>query len=1639
MTRYELQALTLVPTQIISAATCKPIISIVQDTLVGAYLLTSKVNTIDRKLFNNMMMKNVIFNMAKYALKDAKTYNGHQAYSTILPDFSFQDMNVEIINGIFQKGILNKKLLGGTAGGLIQNIYNIYGDKEAQRFLDATQSVITRWLEIQSFSIGYGDCSATKKIQSNIDNLIDTTIDEANALTKKAQLGLYNPKIDESLLSASMEMDMTNILANIGIKIEKILQDDVSNENRFKVAVESGSKGSYVNLRQVMGSVGQQIVWSSRINNGFTERTLPHFFKTDYGPMAKGYIKNSFFRGMTPTEFFFHMMAGRTGTIDTAIKTASTGYISRRLMKAMEDIKVEYDYTVRNSFGNIVQFIYGEDSFDPVKLELNILKIIQYSDIDMKQEFQFDEIQDKKYWQKLILPTVVEEFMKEKDYVEKLNAEFKALSEIRNDLRYKYMKNLDVITNNVCYLPINFYRLLPIIKNKFEITDVNIPNLSPTYIIAEVEKLIMKCRRYVTQEIGLPYLEIMIRMYLSSKQILTVFRLNKVAFDFLTMTIHNKVLSAFAQYGEMVGAIAAQSIGEPSTQLTLNSVDWETRVLIKEKMIDGTVKMHDVQIGQFIDNIIDNSPKDIEGLIENHPNDTVLRWTKDTNNYEIMSCDEDGRIMWDNIDAVTRHPVINEDGSDTLVKITTHNGRIVTATKGISFLTRVDNKIVPTRGDSLKIGDRLPVSMNFPISKEESLKYLDMTRYFPKTEFIYGSELKKAFECSDKERFWYKKNVNKVFTLPYSRGDAIIDVKNGGCNKVYLDGCIYPGKASGSVTSIIPEKFPLDELFGFFFGAYLAEGCCTKTFICISNNNETFRNKIYKFLDKYKIGHHTVVCKDKIKVGWTSTDIKVHSTMMAKLMSESSGNSSADKFVPDFAYHADIEFVRGLLSGYFSGDGSVSAKLTSIDATSVSENLIDGIMVLLSRFGIFSKKSVPKKVLTNNRGSKNILQAYVVTIMRDNMIKFAEEIPLEIPMKQERLNKIIEKYHGQSIHSRFDIIPGIKTSQINGEMKRSEIEELLENDKIVELNDKQILMETIASPMYYDKIVKIEEVKPSKKWVYDFTTRYTRNFSLRSSVKLHDTFHQAGNKANVTEGVPRLSEIISVSKDILKPIMNIYLKDDYSESMEKANTLASQIEYTKIGDLVVETDILYEAQKVSSIDEDIEFIKTYYEFNEMFDLDIKDVENLSNWVLRIIFDKELMMNKDITMSEVQTAIIQNVTAEDSVQCIFSDDNSGDLVMRIRIRNNLENDNYMIFLDEFEKSVRNITLRGVPGIQKIFPAEANQVKYNPDSTYTNKKVWKLISEGSNLIDIMKNDFVDNTITDTNNISEILEILGLEAARNAIIQETNAVFNSVKINYRHIALLADCMCYRGTIMKIHRFGINRSTEYGPISKMTFEEVNDVLISASLFSSKDSMKGTSANIMMGQMVKAGTNAFNLLLDEELLTNTVIKDDTPDDNEDVTLDVNQVENDIEQMYEGYDEDLAVQDGDFEFGYHLDDTEEYDLGDQPHVIPSLSKESLSVAEKLVNEIPTKTKKIKVINTQVDDDDIVTDVEPYEETDELVVEPEKTTETDVKKPIVALKSALKKIKVVKKNKDKDVDETPKSKQSKKKTVKIVDE
>ena len=137
-----------------------------------------------------------------------------------------------------------------------------------------------------------------------------------------------------------------------------------------------------------MVCVGQQNVEGKRIPYGFNRRTLPHFTKDDYGPESRGFVKNSYLTGLTPDEFFFHAMGGREGLIDTAVKTSETGYIQRRLIKALEDIMVRYDSTVRDCSGNIIQFLYGEDGMDGQMVETYVTNFIELKDSDLERDFR---------------------------------------------------------------------------------------------------------------------------------------------------------------------------------------------------------------------------------------------------------------------------------------------------------------------------------------------------------------------------------------------------------------------------------------------------------------------------------------------------------------------------------------------------------------------------------------------------------------------------------------------------------------------------------------------------------------------------------------------------------------------------------------------------------------------------------------------------------------------------------------------------------------------------------------------------------------------------------------------------------------------------------------------------------------------------------------------------------------------------------------------------------------------------------------------------------------------------------------------------------------------------------------------------
>src|SRR6478735_11983222 len=225
-----------------------------------------------------------------------------------------------------------------------------------------------RQLTNRGFSIGVGDVFPTESLNKEKEKLVAVAYKQCDDLIETFKAGKLE-KAAGCNQEQTLENSMSGILSKVRQQAGSYCVDTLSRNNAPLIMAKSGSKGSDINVAQMVALVGQQIIGGSRVADGFQDRTLPHFHKNARQPPSKGFVKNSFYTGLFPTEFIFHAMSGREGLVDTAVKTAETGYMSRRLMKSLEDLSTQYDDTVRTSGGGIVQFQFGADKLDPVDME----------------------------------------------------------------------------------------------------------------------------------------------------------------------------------------------------------------------------------------------------------------------------------------------------------------------------------------------------------------------------------------------------------------------------------------------------------------------------------------------------------------------------------------------------------------------------------------------------------------------------------------------------------------------------------------------------------------------------------------------------------------------------------------------------------------------------------------------------------------------------------------------------------------------------------------------------------------------------------------------------------------------------------------------------------------------------------------------------------------------------------------------------------------------------------------------------------------------------------------------------------------------------------------------------------------------
>ncbi|KAH6634233.1 DNA-directed RNA polymerase II largest subunit [Chaetomium sp. MPI-SDFR-AT-0129] len=591
-TRAEVKELCMVPLNIVSPQRNGPLMGIVQDTLAGVYKLCRRDVFLTKEEVMNTMLwvpdwDGIIPLPAIF--KPRPRWTGKQIISMIIPkiinihmnseqpdrDHPFKDDGLLIQQGELVFGLLLKKSVGASGGGIVHLCYNELGPQGAMDFLNGCQRVVNYWLLHNGHSIGIGDTIPDTTTIEMVQKHINDEKEEVRRLTQQATDNELE-RLPGMSIRETFENKVSTALNKARDKAGTSTEKSLKDLNNAATMARSGSKGSSINISQMTALVGQQIVEGKRIPFGFKYRTLPHFTKDDYSPEARGFVENSYLRGLTPSEFFFHAMAGREGLIDTAVKTAETGYIQRRLVKALEDAEARYDGTVRNSLGDIIQFVYGEDGLDGMAIERQRVDHMNIATNSFDKRFRLDvmdetasstALESLEYGREMASDPAVQELL-DQEY-DQLVADRKLVREIQ---RRK-------LAEDNMQLPLNIARIIETAKKLFKVDDSHRSDLTPSDVVPAVQALldrmvIVRGQDSISKEADYNstiLFKIQLRSRLAYKRLAVEQKLTKLAFEHVLGELENRWSRSMVAPGEMVGVLAAQSIGEPATQMTLNT------------------------------------------------------------------------------------------------------------------------------------------------------------------------------------------------------------------------------------------------------------------------------------------------------------------------------------------------------------------------------------------------------------------------------------------------------------------------------------------------------------------------------------------------------------------------------------------------------------------------------------------------------------------------------------------------------------------------------------------------------------------------------------------------------------------------------------------------------------------------------------------------------------------------------------------------------------------------------------------------------------------------------------------------------------------------------------------------------------
>jgi len=1438
----ELRHLAAIPYQIISPSGNAPIIGIYQDSLLGSYRFTRpNISFTPREAMNLLMMYPKV-DVA--ALREAgNKITNFDILSQILSPITLKyktslfdddkdqmkDSNnvMEIRNGKYIRGQMEKSTLGSTTKGIIHRICNDFGNMQASSFIDDLQNIITEYMKTSSFSVGISDLIADRKTQDEIIKIIVKQKQEVQSLIEKLHLGTFE---NNSALTnmAQFEQNVNNILNEATNQAGSKGRKSLAKTNRFVMIVNSGSKGTPINISQMISCLGQQNVDGKRIPYGFDSRTLPHFNKFDDSPQARGFIENSYISGLTAPELFFHAMGGRIGLIDTACKSVTwetpVVILENDIPKYIE-IGKWIDTLLESTPEKVKHFT--ERQMELLDIDNNVYipttdenGVVTWGEITaITRHDPGDALYEiKTHGGRSVIVTESKSLLI-------WNPKTKTLDETSTpDIK---IGDCVPVTGELCKPPtvLNYISLVDYLpKSDFVYgTDFN--------IATKMMKTAMENR-------------------------------NKIPADWWNQNNNTNFTLPYSKKSSLQRASVRSN-----TEYIKDGYVYPYHAVRKDAYISEKFELNE-ENGIFLGLY----------LAEGHSHNCHITITNNNDNIRSFV-----KSWFDkqNITYVEKSKINKIGGLSTTI---TGNSSVLS-----KFLLKLvghkaENKFVPSEAfvapDSFIIGllngyysGDGSISKNSIEVGSASQRLIEGISMLCSRLGIFGRVSKVQMKRNNLQT----KNIKPTYRLSISAHWAykfadqisfIEDAKNKKLktkkwnNKKHMNFDTYNNIVLDKITEInilSVEKYP--KVYDLTIPSTLNFGLANGLQVRDTSQTGYIQRRLIKGLEDLKVEYDMTVRNNKRRiVQFSYGDDHFDSTKVENQSIPLTGMTSEDIYL----YYDIIgtnDQHNDLLDVYSKGT-ITRIKRQRVETQQKCKKYIEKMLEARKNIVevVFKNKSenavkMPvafQNIIANIQGQLNLNSNSIVDIT-----------PLEaFELFEEYFNKLTELQYCQptelfKILYYFYLTP--KDLLVNKRFHRKALVMLLET---IVLKYKQ----AIVHPGEMVGVIAGQSTGEP-------TTQLTLN-----------TFHLAGvaSKSNVTRGVPRIEEILRLTKNPKNPSLTVFLKPIDETERDRATQYANMLEHTKLIDVTKSVQICFDPNdRATTLLEDRLLLEQYYEFEDIvldcMEQDQDATGQKSKWIIRLEFDAETLLEKNITMDDIHFAITNG--HGNDISCVYSDYNSDNLIFRIRLNSSvfnktkkqkgipdtLDQSDEIYMLRNFQETLlNNIVLRGIHGIKNVLPRKLQNYVVKDEGKYSQKDIWILDTTGTNLLDVLAFDFIDPSRTYSNDIKEIFDVLGIEAARQTIYNELYEVmeFAGVYINYHHLSLLCDRMTSTQNMVSIFRSGI-LNDDIGPISKSTFEVHTEVLLNASRHADFDHMRGVSANVMMGQMGVFGTGCFKLILD--------------------------------------------------------------------------------------------------------------------------------------------------------------------------------